>query len=216
MIYGLVLAGGRSSRFGGTDKGLIPFRQKTMISSVIDTLRPQVNDLIISANANLETYQQFGYSVIPDQTTGFYGPLMGIYSAMRYISDIHFPAAEQVNKAQAKINHQPEPVSLLVVPCDMPLLPGNLKDALLNAQTHSQQISVVRENHRLQPLVLLLPLSHMSQLANYLNEGNHKVTDWVLSTNPAICDFTAQSCCFNNINSVTELNDAEKRNNANS
>jgi len=198
MIYGVILAGGQSSRFGGQDKGFIQFRQKTMIESVIDVLRPQVDDLLISANANLDAYQQFGHPVIQDNTPGFYGPLMGIYSVMEFIHSNH-------------PSHSPhQHINLLIVPCDMPLLPHNLKEQLLKTQNHPQQATIVREGNRLQPLVMLLPLSHSSNLKRYLECGNAKVTDWVLSINPAVSDFSPQTGCFDNINSARELAETEK------
>ncbi|NOZ54966.1 MAG: molybdenum cofactor guanylyltransferase [Gammaproteobacteria bacterium] len=219
LIYGAILAGGRSSRFGGQDKGLIPFQQKPMIESVINRLRPQVDRLIISANANIDTYEQYGYPVVPDCTTGFQGPLVGIYSIMNFInSTLALPTAdagamknsEKSTTENIKQNNSMD-INLLIVPCDMPLLPSDLTKKLLNAKTrHQQTSSVVRENNRLQPLLALLPLSSITQLEQYIQSGAHKVEKWILSGKPAICDFTSQSDCFKNINSALELGQAEK------
>jgi len=51
---------------GGVDKGLISVNDRPMIAWVIDELRPQVADLLISANRNRDNYAEFGYPVIDD------------------------------------------------------------------------------------------------------------------------------------------------------
>ncbi len=48
-ILGCIIAGGKSSRMG-EDKALIQWRGKMMIEHVVDTLGPQVDQLVINAN----------------------------------------------------------------------------------------------------------------------------------------------------------------------
>ncbi|HTX43704.1 MAG TPA: NTP transferase domain-containing protein, partial [Methanocella sp.] len=48
MRSGLILAGGRSTRFGGEEKSLKLVGGKRMICRVIDALSPVVDELIIS------------------------------------------------------------------------------------------------------------------------------------------------------------------------
>ncbi|MEW8383867.1 MAG: NTP transferase domain-containing protein, partial [Candidatus Thiodiazotropha taylori] len=45
----VILAGGRGSRMGGNDKGLILFDGKPLIEHVINTIAPQVGRLLINA-----------------------------------------------------------------------------------------------------------------------------------------------------------------------
>ena len=45
QVTGVILSGGRATRMGGVDKGLIPVNGKPMISWVIDVLRPQVGEV---------------------------------------------------------------------------------------------------------------------------------------------------------------------------
>jgi molybdopterin-guanine dinucleotide biosynthesis protein A len=40
-VTGVILAGGRATRMGGVDKGLIPVNDRPMIAHVIDALRPE-------------------------------------------------------------------------------------------------------------------------------------------------------------------------------
>ena len=77
-ITGVVLAGGLGRRMGGVDKGLRPLHGRTMVAAVIERFAPQVNELLINANQNIEIYSQFGYRVVPDVIGGYAGPLAGL------------------------------------------------------------------------------------------------------------------------------------------
>jgi molybdopterin-guanine dinucleotide biosynthesis protein A len=70
-VTGIILAGGEARRMGGNDKGLIPYVNQPLIAHVIHHLAPQVEQLLINANRNIERYQQFGYPVISDSLSGF-------------------------------------------------------------------------------------------------------------------------------------------------
>ena len=59
---------------GGVDKGLQLLRGKPMAQHVIERFAPQVDELLINANQNIEQYQWLGYLVIPDAIGGFVGP----------------------------------------------------------------------------------------------------------------------------------------------
>jgi molybdopterin-guanine dinucleotide biosynthesis protein A len=81
-ITGVVLAGGRATRWDGRDKGLIQVSGQPMISHVLDALAPQVEQVIISANRNLNAYRAFGLPVVTDASRDFLGPLAGIASGL--------------------------------------------------------------------------------------------------------------------------------------
>ncbi|HYH43436.1 MAG TPA: NTP transferase domain-containing protein, partial [Burkholderiales bacterium] len=72
-ITGVVLAGGLGRRMGGVDKGLTPLRGKPMVQWAIQRFAPQVDEVLINANQNLETYAAFGHRVIPDAIGGYAG-----------------------------------------------------------------------------------------------------------------------------------------------
>ena len=59
-ITGLVRAGGRATRIGGIDIGLLEFAGKPLAQHVIERLRPAVGDVIISANRNVDRYPALG------------------------------------------------------------------------------------------------------------------------------------------------------------
>ena len=54
-----ILAGGRSKRMSGNDKGLILLNNKPLISYVIDTFSGATKNLLINANRNQQKYQKY-------------------------------------------------------------------------------------------------------------------------------------------------------------
>src|SRR5919197_5324771 len=103
-VSGIVLAGGLGRRMGGVDKGLQLLHGRPMIAHVLARLAPQVDEIVINANQNLERYAAFGHRVVSDRISGFAGPLAGLHAGLEAIS---------------------QPLAL-TVPCDSPFLPSDL------------------------------------------------------------------------------------------
>jgi molybdopterin-guanine dinucleotide biosynthesis protein A len=102
---GGVLAGGAGTRFGGQDKGWVEWQGRPLIAWVLDALRPQAGELLISANRNIERYAALGVRVVADiQAAQHQGPLAGM--------------VELLGAARADW--------LLCVPCDALWLPPDL------------------------------------------------------------------------------------------
>ena len=110
-ITGLVLAGGRGLRMGGTDKGLQVLASKPLALHALERLRPQVGALLVNANRNTAAYATFGVPVCPDTVEGFAGPLAGFLAGL----------------AQCRTPW------LLTVPCDSPRFPTDLATRLAAA-----------------------------------------------------------------------------------
>ncbi|RJG08883.1 molybdenum cofactor guanylyltransferase MobA [Pseudomonas cavernicola] len=132
----LILSGGRGSRMGGRDKGLIPWQGVPMIEWVHRQVRPLTDELIISCNRNIERYASLADLVVRDECKGFQGPLAGIRMGLRAMTGDW----------------------LLVVPCDLPRIDHELLEELYRAAQHSGGHSVlVKQGRHWQPLVCLLP-----------------------------------------------------------
>src|SRR3974377_1531129 len=91
-IIGVILAGGRSRRMGGGDKGLLNLGGKPMLAHVIDRLAPQVGRMIINANGEPRRFAAWSLPVVPDTVGDFAGPLAGVLAGMRW-SHAHAPEA---------------------------------------------------------------------------------------------------------------------------
>ena len=89
---------------GGVDKGLKALRGRPMVEWVVERFAPQVDEVLINANQNLEAYAAFGYRVIPDEIGGYAGPLAGLHRGLSQ-------AAHDL---------------VATVPCDSPFLPADL------------------------------------------------------------------------------------------
>ena len=83
QITAVILAGGKGSRLGGQDKGLVNYKDKKLIQHVLDRIEPQVGDIIINANRNQDDYAKFDYPVISDELSDFQGPLAGFLTGMK-------------------------------------------------------------------------------------------------------------------------------------
>lgn len=184
-----ILAGGKSSRFSGKVKSWIPYNGVPLIQHVINRIAPQTDHIIISANRDLEKYSAFGYPVIHDDDNKIQGPLAGILSVMNFVTN-------QYSKAND--------TNLLIVPCDMPLIPTNLIQLLDHCQ-NSKQICVAKDAQRIQPLVALVPIAFRDHLKGFLEKGYRKAEQWILETEPNIIDLSNYNNCFCNINTLDEL-----------
>lgn len=72
---GLVLAGGRATRMGGVNKGLVLFNGEPMAGRVIRTLAGQVSRVWVSANRDADAFVKLGaQKVFADVLEGFPGP----------------------------------------------------------------------------------------------------------------------------------------------
>ncbi|MDE3020798.1 MAG: molybdenum cofactor guanylyltransferase [Pseudomonadota bacterium] len=183
-ISGLILAGGQGRRMGGTDKGLVSFHQEPFIAHVLRRLAPQVDEILINANQNLETYQSFGYPVISDAIMGFAGPLAGL------------------ERGLALSGHE----WVLTVPVDSPFLPHDLAGRLAHAvETEQAEIAIAKTHERTHPVFCLCPKKLHASLLIYLESGGRKIDGWFANHHVATVSFDDNAEAFTNINTLNEL-----------
>ncbi len=77
-VAGVILAGGRSRRMGGTDKALLQLGGETLLERAVARLAPQVADIVISANGDLSRFASYTLPVVADSASDHTGPLAGI------------------------------------------------------------------------------------------------------------------------------------------
>ncbi len=180
-LTGVLLAGGRAERMGGRDKGLLSLAGKPLIAHGIRRLQPQVAELLISANRNLDDYRRFGCRVISDGDDDFRGPLAGILAALR--------------AAQTSY--------VLTAPCDSPLLPLDYAQTMLAALEREQAtVGVGCFAGWRQPVFALLPAHLQDDLADYLATGAGGADRWLHRHRPAEVELPP---LFRNINTPDDL-----------
>jgi len=185
-ISGVILAGGQGRRMGGVDKGLQVLGGRTMIEHVIARFAPQVDEIVINANQNLERYAAFGYTVAPDVTGGFAGPLAGL---------------------QAGLKAAKHPF-VVTAPCDSPFLPLDLVDRLASA-LGDRQLAVAKTGDQAHPVFALVRRDVLEHLSAYLSSGGRKIDAWYASLNVVEVEFDDEAEGFSNINTREELRAGE-------
>ena len=183
-VTGIVLAGGQGRRMGGVDKGLQPLRGRPMVAWVIERFAPQVDEILINANQNLERYGALGHRVIPDEIRGYAGPLAGLHRGLT-------EAAHNL---------------VATVPCDSPFLPRDLVARLRAALEQKQSdIAVARTGDQPHPVFCLCRKSVLPGLTAFLAGGGRKIDAWYASLKIVEVRFDDQAAAFSNVNTEAEL-----------
>ena len=78
----LILAGGKSERMGGQDKGLLRINDDYIIKYLSSLAKKYTSNVFINANRNIEKYTGMGLTVWKDELDGYQGPLAGMYTGM--------------------------------------------------------------------------------------------------------------------------------------
>lgn len=183
-LTGVVLAGGRATRMGGQDKGLLLLCGEPMVAHAVQRLTPQVDTLLINANRNIAQYQQYATQVVRDDLAGFQGPLAGMLAAI----------------ASARSDY------ILTVPCDSPLLPTDYAVRMLGAlQQHNAELCVASDGERLQPVFALIATALQNDLHAFLSAGERKIDRWFARHRMVQVDFSDTPAMFRNINTPQEL-----------
>jgi molybdopterin-guanine dinucleotide biosynthesis protein A len=198
-ITGLILAGGRGSRMGGTDKGLqnfhgLPLALQTLMRLQLQSLPLQ--EVMINANRNLAAYESLGVAVWPDSIDGFAGPLAGFLTGLERC----------------------ETPLLLTVPCDSPLFPLDLVERLVQAM-HDEDADMAMAaapeadgTVRPQPVFCLLKLDLLESLVKFTQSGGRKIDAWTAQHRCAIVPFDLPGDspdAFSNANTLAELQQLE-------
>ncbi len=178
-VTAMILAGGMARRMGGEDKGLIDLGGRPLIDHVLERIRPQVSQVVINANRNLERYAEFGCPVISDTLNDFQDPLAGFLAVMQQVDSDY----------------------IVTLPCDGPCLPGNLVARLHEArQAAGADIAVAHDGQRMQPVYALIATSLQTSLEAYLQEGERKIDWWYNKHHTVTVDFSDAPKTFLNIN----------------
>ena len=84
-ILGVVLAGGKSQRFG-QDKSQVKLQNKLLIDYILEEIVDEFKEILIIANEQIKFMQSQNISVIKDFKSGV-GPLGGVLTAMKWIKE---------------------------------------------------------------------------------------------------------------------------------
>lgn len=174
------------------DKPLLEIGGKTIIESILDTARPQVDRLIINVNSNPERYVHFNLPIICDESK-FAGPLAGILATNNYVAA-----------------NLPEVRWIACFPGDVPWFPGDIVAGMLKAiQETGGEVAWLRTAEQIQPLFSVWSVTLGRAVEEALRRGMYSPMQFILSRKHAVVNYPQLSPgFFNNINTPEDLQSA--------
>jgi len=185
-ITAVIIAGGRSTRAEGNNKGLLLLHNKPLIQHILSTIKNQVRDIVINVNSDLDSYQKYGYLVFKDINSQSLGPLSGLSNAAAHI--------------KTEI--------ILTLPCDSPFIPHDLASRMLEELNKQHNSLMVADNGRQQNMFMMLKRNKLNTIEAYLKNGGRSVHGWISQQAFNRVNFLDQPQCFRNINTLEELKTA--------
>ena len=182
-----ILAGGKSSRMKGNDKGLMEFNSISVLSRIIGLANEYSSDVFVIANNNIDSYRLINKPVYSDILDDFQGPLSGIYTAL--------------NKSKNK--------KVIVLPCDGPFIKTEYFQRLISYD-RKERIQVVKTGNRLQPVYALIDSYLEDDLKVFLLSGERKIDKWYTACKFDEILFNENDEMFININSEDDVKDNEQ------
>jgi len=193
---GLVLAGGLARRMGGGDKPLTRIGGATILSRVLERLKPQCTRVVLNANGDPARFADTGLPVIPDDVPDFAGPLAGLLAGLDWAAV-----------------HAPEVAYVASVPGDCPFLPRDLVTRLHQARAASgQPLACARSGEWRHPVVGVWPVALRADLRHALTkEDLRKIELWTARHGVALADWPAAPVDpFFNVNTPEDAAAAER------
>jgi len=150
----VILAGGKSGRMG-TDKSLLPIKDRSMVETIYLQLCDKFDQVLISANEPGK-FRFLESRVVPDKVAG-QGPLMAIASALE--------------ASKSELN--------FVIACDIPFIDiGFVKIMLAEAHESGADIVVpVSGGDKFEPLFAVYSRSCLKAINEVLLEGGRRISD---------------------------------------
>ena len=193
MIVGLVLAGGRSLRFGA-DKALASLGGRTLLEIAVARLGQVCTETAVSAPLGgpvAALAERLGLAVLDDPPAAPRGPLSGVLAGL-----------EWAQSRRASL--------LLTLPCDAPLLPDDLESRLI-AAANGAPAAVARTPGGLQPLCAAWSPGMTRALRSALADGLHPAAHQILADAGAVETRFDDEAAFINVNTPQDLAEAERR-----
>ena len=187
-ILSVVLAGGKSKRFG-EDKSQVKLEGKILIDYILSEIIDEFNETLIVANQNINFVQSSKISLIKDFKEG-QGPLGGVLSAMKWIKE---------NKK--KYNW------ISTFPVDTPFFTKKvLKSFYKNIKIDEGKLFFIRSKETRHNIFGLWSVDLMDQLESDLLKGDRKVELWANSMGVKTINIEYQNIDpFFNINTKEDL-----------
>jgi molybdopterin-guanine dinucleotide biosynthesis protein A len=192
-ILGVVLAGGKSQRFG-QDKSQVKLNGKILIDYILSEIIDEFKEILIVTNQSISFMSSKKITVIEDFKKGL-GPLGGVLSAMKWIKDN--------NKEYSWIS---------TFPADTPFFTKKeLKIFYNDIKIENNKLFFIKDKNTRHNIFGLWSLDLMDQLETDLYNGERKVEIWANSIGVSTVNIEYKNINpFFNINTIDDLEKAKK------
>ena len=191
-ILGVVLAGGKSLRFG-EDKSQVKLNNKSLIDHILSEILTEFKELLIVSNNSIKFNKSEKISIISDFKNNL-GPLGGVLTAMKWIKDN--------NKDYQWIS---------TFPTDTPFFKNQiLKDFHDKINLKNGKLFFIKSNNTRHNIFGLWSIDLADKLEKDLENGDRKVEDWANKIGVNIIDMQFEkNDPFFNINTKEDLEKAK-------
>ena len=162
-MIGIVLAGGKASRFGGGDKGRHLVGGRSILDRVVAVMSNQCDGLIINANGDPSRFAALTAPIVADATPDQPGPLAGVLAGLDHVALYH-----------------PDADFAVTVPTDTPFLPSDLVGRLQDTQAADQAMIIcARSGGRVHYVAALWAVALRHDLRRALRNDERRVLAFV-------------------------------------
>ena len=192
-ILGVVLAGGKSQRFG-QDKSQVKLQDKLLIDYILSEIIDEFNETLIVANEKINFMSSNNISITKDFKSGL-GPLGGVLTAMKWIKE---------NDKKYKW--------ISTFPSDTPFFKKKeLKFFYENININSSKLFFIKSDETRHNIFGLWSLDLMDKLEKDILRGERKVEVWANSIGVSTVNIKYKKVDpFFNINTKQDLEKAFK------
>ena len=160
-ILGIILAGGKSSRFG-EDKSTAKLGNKTLLDHTVSKIENEFNEILIISNNKDFNFKNNKIHVVGDCIEGQLGPLVGILTAMKWVTK---------NKKKYKW--------IASFPCDTPFFDIKLISELkIKVKETSKKLIFLNSNKKRHNIFGLWSLDLIEILEKDIKNSIRKVELW--------------------------------------
>ena len=190
-ILGVVLAGGKSQRFG-RDKSQVKLQDKLLIDYILSEIIDEFNETLIVTNEKINFLSSNNISITKDFKSGL-GPLGGVLTAMKWIKE---------NDKKYKW--------ISTFPSDTPFFTKKeLKFFYENININKSKLFFIKSKETRHTIFGLWSLDLMDQLEKDLSRGERKVEVWANSIGVSTVNINYKKLDpFFNINTKQDLEKA--------
>jgi len=160
-ILGIILAGGKSSRFG-EDKSIAKLGDKTLLDHTINKIENEFTEILLISNNKEFNFKNNKIHVVEDCIEGQLGPLVGILTAMKWVI---------INKKNYKW--------IASFPCDTPFFDIKLISELkIKVKETSKKLIFLNSNKKRHNIFGLWSLDLIEILEKDIKNSFRKVELW--------------------------------------